>query len=142
MICTALRAVMICQACGLDKKRSNPQGHAVVDRAYDLDYTPLCCKCAVRPWCYALCSSVTSQHRSNLRRLADKRACRLGFTWLSAPSRCDGARGDKSLLLRHKEKKRANRKGMLSFLAEKERFGLSRRKNPTYTLSRGASSTT
>ena len=27
-------------------------------------------------------------------------------------------------------------------LAEKERFGLSRRKKPTYTLSRGASSTT
>ena len=24
--------------------------------------------------------------RSNLRRLADKQACRLGFAWLSAPS--------------------------------------------------------
>ena len=31
--------------------------------------------------------------------------------------------------------------GHTVFLAEKERFGLSRRKNPTYTLSRGASST-
>ena len=55
--------------------------------------------------------------RSNLRRLADKRACRLGFARLSAPSLVMRARRkrDKSLPLRQKKQKDSRPKGQLSF---------------------------
>ena len=43
-------------------------------------------------------------------------------------------------LLRSQRKKETDRNGLSLFLAEKERFELSRRVYPTYTLSRGASS--
>ena len=39
----------------------------------------LLCGASVAAWCVALCSSFDEPPRSNLRSLADKQACRLGF---------------------------------------------------------------
>ena len=84
-----------------------------------MDYTPSRCKRATRSWCYALCSSRRASHRrSNLRRLADKRACRLGFARLSAPDHCVSAEQEGTNLSSPRKQKR----GLLHLgITQKER---------------------
>ncbi len=79
---------------------------------------------------------------SNLRSLADKRACRLGFARLSAPQSPLGAwrrSRIKSLPPRQKERYGKSKKDF-PYLWRGRRDLNSRAGNPTYTLSRGASS--
>ena len=114
--------------------------------AGDLNYTP--CEGEILRISVAMRPSLRrcrSPRGSDLRRLAGKRAFRLGFARSSAPPksglcpRFGRCKRSKSLPLRRR-KNTAIPDGIAVFLAEMERFELSRRFNPTYTLSRGASS--
>jgi hypothetical protein len=79
-----------------------------------------------RPWCFALCSPFGEPPRSNHRRLADKRACRLGFARLSAPPHAMRAAplSRQISLSPPKMKNTEYPKRYSVFLAEKERMHL------------------
>jgi len=112
---------MICQVCGLDKQKRNfclPKVPFCWRRRRDSNYTPHELRKLATFGRYAPCCDFIATLAEQLARLADKRACRLGFAALSAPSLSTraAARGvGKSLNLRTKLKKTVTRKGNCLF---------------------------
>ena len=90
--------------------------------------------------CYLEAKPQGSREQPSRASLTSELAASASLGYLRRRSLRELRRSRFKSLLRSQRKKETDRNGLSLFLAEKERFELSRRVYPTYTLSRGASS--